>query len=163
MQQSLFDVFNEPVETITPYAGTSGWSGSTTSKERAERQDKDGTTSKRQQAVLVALADLREKGATWIELGTLLGLHHGSISGVLSNLHREGFLCRLKARRGRCQIYILPQFVGDSELEPFRPNVSTRLLAEILAELETDLAKGAVALARHRIALTLEFLTSENK
>jgi hypothetical protein len=57
----------------------------------------------------------------------------------------------------------LPQFVGDSELEPFRPNVSTRLLAEILAELETDLAKGAVALARHRIALTLKSLTSENK
>jgi DNA-binding MarR family transcriptional regulator len=163
MQQSLFDVLNEPVETITPYAGTSGWSGSTTSKERAERQDKDGTTSKRQQAVLIALAELREKGATWIELGNLLGLHHGSISGVLSNLHREGLLCRLKARRNRCQIYILPQFVGDSELEPFRPNVSTRLLAEILAELETDLAKGAVALARHRIALTLKSLTSENK
>ena len=163
MRPSLFDVPEEIVEPILPYAGTSGWSGSTTSKERAERQDSDGTTSKRQRAVLIALADLREKGATWNELGTLFGLHHGSISGVLSNLHREGIVCRLKDRRGRSQIYILPEFVGDSEIEPFKPNVSSRLLTEILTELETDLAKGAVALARHRIALTLEFLTSETK
>ena len=163
MQPSLFDVPEEIVEPILPYAGTSGWSGSTTSKERAERQDSDGTTSKRQRAVLNALTDLAGQGATWNELGTLLGLHHGAISGVLSNLHREGVLCRLKDRRGRSQIYILPQFVGDKEVETYRPNVSSRLLTEILTELETDLAKGAVALARHRIALTLEFLTSETK
>jgi DNA-binding MarR family transcriptional regulator len=163
MQESLFDVLKEITEPIKPYAGTSGWSGSSTSRERAERQDKDGTTSKRQRAVLDALNTFGEHGATWTELGSLLDLHHGSISGVLSNLHREGLLCRLKTRRGRCQIYVLPQFVGQSEIEPFRPNVSTRLLTEILTELEADLAAGAVSLARHRIASTLEFLTSETK
>lgn len=163
MQLSLFGVPEQIVEPITPYAGTSGWSGSTTSKERAERQDNDGTTSKRQQAVLNALADSGEAGATWNELGALLGLHHGAVSGVLSNLHRERVISRLTDRRGRSQIYILPQYVAGREVEAFRPNVSTRLLTEILTELETDLAKGAVALARHRIALTLELLTSETK
>jgi DNA-binding MarR family transcriptional regulator len=162
MQQSLFDVPELVLEPITPYGGSSGWAGSTTSKERAERQDKDGTTSKRQRAVINALANLGQYGGTWNELGLSLNLHHGSISGVLSVLHREGVLCRLKDRRNRCQIYVLPQFVGDSTIEPFRPNVSTRLLTEILTELEADLAKGNVTLAQNRIALTMQFLTLEN-
>ena len=33
---------------LTPYAGTSGWSGSETSRDRAVSQDKDGTTKNRQ-------------------------------------------------------------------------------------------------------------------
>jgi len=36
----------------TPYAGTSGWSGSDTSERRVRRDDSDGTTAAGQQAAL---------------------------------------------------------------------------------------------------------------
>ena len=46
----------------TPYAGTSGWSGSDTSRERAETEDHEGTTSARQERVLAGLGTLGERG-----------------------------------------------------------------------------------------------------
>ena len=160
---TLFDYLAEITEPVRPYADTSGWSGSSTSRERAERQDGDGTTSKRQQDVLNELARLCHRGATWNELGDLLSLHHGAISGVLSTLHKQGYICRLTERRSRSQIYVLPKYVNSRETEAYKPNVSARLLAEILQELDTDLARGSVTLARERIAITLQYLNTGDK
>lgn len=160
---TLFDYLAEITEPVTPYASTSGWSGSSTSRERAERQDGDGTTSKRQQDVLNELARLCHRGATWNELGDLLSLHHGAISGVLSTLHKQGYICRLTERRSRSQIYVLPKYVNSRETEAYKPNVSARLLAEILQELDADLAQGSVSLARERIAITLQYLNTTEK
>lgn len=157
---SLFDQLVEITEPITPYANTSGWSGSTTSQERAQRQDSDGTTSKRQQAVLNALDRRWRHGATWNELGEELDLHHGAISGVLSTLHKQGIICRLTERRSRSQVYILPKYVNQRQTEAYKPNVSARLLNEILKELDADLARGSVSLARERIAITLQYLST---
>jgi len=157
---TLFDYLAEITKPVTPYANTSGWSGSTTSRERAERQDGDGTTSKRQQDVLNELARLCHRGATWNELGERLDLHHGAISGVLSTLHKNGYICRLTERRSRSQVYILPKYVNDRGTEAFKPNVSARLLVEILQELDADLAQGSVSLARERIAITLQYLNT---
>ena len=160
---TLFDYLAEITEPVRPYADTSGWSGSSTSRERAERQDGDGTTSKRQQDVLNELARLCHRGATWNELGDLLSLHHGAISGVLSTLHKHGYICRLTERRSRSQIYVLPKYVNSRETEAYKPNVSARLLAEILQELDADLARGSVSLARERIAITLQYLNTGDK
>lgn len=44
--------------------------------------------------------------------------HHGTISGALSNLHQKGLVARLKERRSRCQVYVVPEFVGDRETAP---------------------------------------------
>lgn len=113
------DALKPPTETpITPYAGTSGWSGSDTSKARAKREDADGTTSERQKAVLVALRYSKIAGLTWREVADYLGVHHGAASGVLSVLHKEGHIERLSTQRDRMKIYVLPEYVNGRPTEP---------------------------------------------
>ena len=107
---------------VYPYAGTSGWSGSDTSRERAERLDNSGTTSQRQAFVIRYLDALGPHGATWQELATATGLHHGSASGVLSVLHKEGLIARLSNRRNRCKVYVGLDHVHGRETEPHKAN-----------------------------------------
>ena len=105
-----------------PYAGSSGWSGSDTSKERADEADTSGTTSKRQADVLRILGVYGDRGITWFELAKLWNTHHGSASGVLSVLHKTGRICRLTDRRGRSKVYVLPGHVAGRVTEPYRAN-----------------------------------------
>lgn len=100
--------FTEPV---LPYAGTSGFSGSDTSELRARSRDRDGSTAKLQKDILEHLATRGAEGATWNELGDELGLHHGTVSGGLSVLHKAGIIARLVERRGKSKVYVLPQYV----------------------------------------------------
>lgn len=104
--------------TTLPYAGTSGWSGSQTSEDRATQADSSGLTGKRQQATIVALEAAGSQGLTWNELGAALNLHHGAASGVLSNLHKVGSVARLDQVRNKSKVYVLPQYVGDRVTEP---------------------------------------------
>jgi len=99
-----------------PYAGTSGWSCSDTSRERAQTQDANGTTADRQTAVLQLLAYYRDSGLTWKELANLTGWHHGQASGVLSVLHKVGKIARLLENRNRCAVYVLPQCVNGRDV-----------------------------------------------
>jgi hypothetical protein len=94
-----------------PYAGTSGFSGTDTSRDRAITEDSNGTTGRRQLETLMFLAMRAEHGATWKDLAEQLSLHHGSASGVLSVLHLAGRVERLHLSRNRCKIYVLPEFV----------------------------------------------------
>lgn len=105
------------VDAYLPYADTSGWSGSDTSMERAIDADKSGETKHRQQQVINFLRDSGADGLTWVELQQLLPLHHGALSGTLSVLHRVGAASRLSQKRGRCKVYVLPEFVGDRDTE----------------------------------------------
>lgn len=102
---------------VLPYAGTSGWSGSDTSEERARRADSDGTTSARQAATLRLLDAAGHRGLTWRELADQLNLHHGSASGVLSVLHKAGRIARLAERRTRCKVYVSIDHVGGRYTE----------------------------------------------
>lgn len=109
---------NHPTHVVTlpetPYAGTSGWSGSQTSRERAEDEDRGGVTSARQAATLAALGGMHRHGMTWKELAVHEDWHHGQASGALSGLHKTGHIARLaEERRDRCAVYVLPEFVGD--------------------------------------------------
>lgn len=92
---------------ILPYAGTSGWSGSETSRQRAQEQDSDGTTGKRQRETLEAIRMAGEYGVTWKELGKIKNWHHGQASGVLSVLHKAGLIERLLQNRNKCAVYVL--------------------------------------------------------
>lgn len=98
-----------------PYAGTSGWSGTETSRERAERDDRDGTTAKRQTQVVIDLHAAGPRGMTWKEYASLRGLHHGQASGVLSVLHKANRIARLNERRDRCLVYVHPDHVQGRE------------------------------------------------
>lgn len=98
-----------------PYAGTSGWSGSETSFERAINDDLSGTTSDRQIQAINELGWAGSIGLTWKELAQSLKLHHGQASGVLSVLHKTGIIERLTDRRNKCAIYVLPEYVDGRQ------------------------------------------------
>lgn len=91
---------------------TSGFSGTDTSRERAEHDDEEGLTTARQRGILALLRMRAHRGATWKEAARLLDKHHGQVSGALSNLHQGGRIARLTERRDRCRVYVLPEFVA---------------------------------------------------
>lgn len=99
------DLFANYMETML-YDGQSGSvRASDTSRERAEIEDDAGITAKRAEQVLEHLK-LRREGLTWFELGAMLKLHHGQISGCLSMLHKSGVIFALKQKRNRCHPYV---------------------------------------------------------
>lgn len=112
---------------------TGGHSGSDTSAERARAEATSGTATRRQRLVLYLLRQANMKGLTWRELSASTGQHHGQASGALSNLHKMGRVARLVERRGRCHVYVLPEYVADRPTEPHggRPTTS---LADAWAE-----------------------------
>lgn len=123
---------------LLPYAGTSGWSGSDASRERAETEDRDGTTTRRQSQVIFLLAGEGALGATWKEVADRLGWHHGQASGALSVLHKEGKVDRLTTRRNRCSVYVLPQFRLGRDAAPHgrrRTPPEREILLDLIAEL----------------------------
>lgn len=89
-----------------PYNGTSGHSGTDTSRERALNADRSGKTALRQAQALNLLAQRKLLGITWKELSEITGLHHGTASGVLSVLHKAGRIARLKETRKGCKVYV---------------------------------------------------------
>jgi len=89
-----------------PYSGTSGHSGTDTSKVRAINADRSGKTALRQAQALNILSQRRLLGMTWKELSEITGLHHGTASGVLSVLHKTGRIARLKETRNGCKVYV---------------------------------------------------------
>jgi hypothetical protein len=102
-----------------PYAGTSGYSGTEASEERARSRDANGRT-----------ATLQARVEDYISLGFGIGRtiaeirdrfpteHHGSLSGALTALHKAGRIQRLALQRGRCSVYVLPDYVMDRETVP---------------------------------------------
>jgi hypothetical protein len=93
-----------------PYNGTGGYVNRPASKERAVREAKDGTLSARQQAVLQELLTAGPTGATWKSIGYALNLHHGQVSGALSNLHKAGLVFMLRVKRYKCHPYVAAQY-----------------------------------------------------
>jgi len=89
-----------------PYNGTSGHSGSDTSRQRALSADRSGKTALRQAQALNLLSQRDMLGLTWKELSQITGLHHGTASGVLSVLHKTGRIARLKESRDGCKVYV---------------------------------------------------------
>lgn len=100
-----------------PYAGTSGHSGSETSKARAVHSDSSGQTARRQRQALALLDSYGQQGLTWKELATLLNLHHGSASGVLSVLHKTGRIARLKESRNGSKVYVGLNWIDGRQTE----------------------------------------------
>jgi hypothetical protein len=114
---------------VLPYAGTSGHSGSDTSRERAERRDASGRTARSQQQIVSALRAAGSRGVTVGEMRERSIDHHGTVSGALSNLHKSGSISRLVERRNKCAIYVLPEHVdGRETASPGATSSRSRLL-----------------------------------
>lgn len=120
---------------LTPYAGTSGWAGSQTSRARAEQQDSDGTTSERQSVTLRLLERADHKGLTWKELSEATGWHHGSASGVLSVLHKSDKIKRLAESRDRCAIYVAYDCSYFRPTEPYKSNKQIGNLSDLVRQI----------------------------
>lgn len=108
----------EPAAPVVPYAGTSGYSGSVTSEDRARTQDGDGTTGARQAHVMKLAAERGGDGLTVQEVRAVTGWHHGQASSALSTLHKDGHLARLSEQRNRCEVYVLLAHVEGRETRP---------------------------------------------
>jgi hypothetical protein len=95
---------------LVPYAGSSGHVDRDASEQRAVRERDSGVVSERAFTVLTELKLRGLSGGTWQELGSVLGLHHGQISGCLSVLHKAGRVFTTRAQRGRCHVYVHADF-----------------------------------------------------
>ena len=112
-------------EGIIPYGSKGvGWSGSETSRERAEREDAMGITGHRQAAVYALLAQKNTAGMTVKEVEDALSIGHGPASSALTHLHRADRVARLQERRVGQQVYVLKGYVEDREESPYRPRLA---------------------------------------
>jgi hypothetical protein len=102
----------------------SGWSGSETSRERAEREDSLGITGHRQAQVFALLATHTSKGMTVKEVEEALGIGHGPASSALTHLHRAERVVRLQERRLNQQVYCLRGYAEGRPESPYRPRLA---------------------------------------
>jgi hypothetical protein len=102
----------------------------------------------RQRNVLTRLAVAGSDGLTWRELADWCGWHHGTASGALSSLHRQGSVVRLQASRNGSQVYVLPHLLDGRPTATRRATAGTRQAVEVLRNIDTLLARNDVAAAR---------------
>jgi ssDNA-binding Zn-finger/Zn-ribbon topoisomerase 1 len=114
---SLMSQNEKDASVSLPYNGSSGWSGTDTSRERATTSDTTGETSKRQRETIRALMSRGEDGMTWKELADYMGWHHGTASGALSVLHKDGRIARLISKRDKCRIYVANNYINGRETD----------------------------------------------
>lgn len=100
-----------------PYAGTSGSSGSDTSRERAKHRDESGKTLSNQQIIMRALEDAGHRGMTCAEFKKRTGMDHSPASSTFTGLHKDFKIARLAETRNGSHPYILPQYVDGRKTE----------------------------------------------
>lgn len=127
---------------VLPYAGTSGWSGTDTSRDRADRRDHDGSTESLQRRLLVTVAQTGAEGLTVADARRWFPEHHGSISGALSNLHATGRLALLEGRRYGCHPYVLPQYVAGRATRPQGRDMTNRTRGDYFERQTRDALEG---------------------
>lgn len=158
------DLFSLPE---LPYAGSSGHRGSSTSKARADRDDRSGRTRARQAAVLSSLAEAQDVGLNWKELALIHGWHHGQASGALSVLHKTERIARLTETRNRCKVYTLPAWVMNRTTEPYggsiQGTVSNQREVLMLTERQTDILINGQDILVNQVARTLAARDTENE
>ena len=133
---------------VTPYAGSIGHSGSSTSEARAQRMLANGQARTYQQRTLSLAMSTGTHGITCAELQRAMEVGHGTASGCLSNLHHEGLLARISEERKGQKVYVLPEAVNGRETEAPRRNKDWKGMYEVAeANLAAQVARNE-ALAR---------------
>ena len=131
------------------YEGTSGSVARQTSIDREAYERDAGETKARAIRVMVILNDYGAEGRTWKELQAeyqarhRVQLHHGQISGLLSNLHKDGQVFTSPVvKRANCLAYIDCRFKDSFQPENrFDSPVQTKAgirraaLEELLAQV----------------------------
>jgi hypothetical protein len=86
--------------------------------EKTYHQSGKTLTSEFQQQVFSYVRTRGSYGVTDAELQGYFDKGHGSTSSALSTLHKNGYICRLKEKRGRFTVYVAPGHVDDRETHP---------------------------------------------
>jgi hypothetical protein len=107
----------EQLEIWTQYNDTGGFVDRPASRDRAYAEIANGSFSKRQQDIYQLLREAGSEGMTWKQIGDILGLHHGKVSGALSNMHGGGMIFMLRQRRDRCHPYVHSLYRGSYAAE----------------------------------------------
>ena len=134
---------------LFPYGGTSGWSGSDTSRQRAIDDDRSGRTRQRHQLTMLELDAIGPYGFTWSEMAEHTGWHHGEVSGALTRAHRIGEAARLTETRGsgkQSKVYVHVKYVRGRACEPYRPKPRMQLLRDVRACLVKGDVEEAIIL-----------------
>ena len=132
------------------YNNTQGYVNQPASIARATREAATGISNERAERILATIM-YNPDGWTWKELGQHLGLHHGQISGALSNLHKSGHVFMLRQQRNRCHPYVhskyRDQYRPDQRIdEPVRTSSNKRKddLEELLESLVIAIGFGRI-------------------
>jgi predicted transcriptional regulator len=132
------------------YAGTSGYVNQPASLARATTEAASGVSTERAQRILNQLTD-QPAGMTWKQLSMRLNLHHGQISGALSNLHKSGHVFMLRQQRNKCHPYVhsiyRDQYTPEQRIDqPVKTKSNQRLtdLEELLDTLTTMIGFGRI-------------------
>jgi hypothetical protein len=136
---------------------TTGHAGSEASHDRAVNEASNGTATRRQRAALHLLSEAKTYGLTWGDLALAYGWHHGQASAVLSVLHKDGTIVRLKQRRNKSSIYVLPEWANDRPTSSHRSVRSARNARNVQLLLAAARANPDGAIPSHRI---IEMLTN---
>ena len=151
-------LFDEPNPEVTPplaapYNGTGGAAGSATSYARATHDVESGKLGERQERVMRFLRNIGRPGLTCAEVCAMLEIHHGTASGLLSNLHAEGLVFRRVTPRNGQEPYVAREFrhgLADSECvdAPQRNarKVSASDVASAVALLESAMASANITI-----------------
>jgi len=132
------------------YAGTSGYVNQPASLARAITEANNGTSTERARHIMTYLA-YKQEGMTWRQLAETMNLHHGQISGALSNLHKSGHVFMLRQQRNKCHPYVhsiyRDQYTPEQRIdEPVKTKSNQRLtdLEELLDTLTTMIGFGRI-------------------
>lgn len=130
---------------LYPYAGTSGWTSTDTSRDRALHADSTGLTRDRHIKTMALLEAADAYGRTCYEVedqqGRVPAWHHGVVSGAFTRGRRIGDICMLKEMRGRgrgkkAHVHVHRDYVNGREVIPYRHQSLKKALHELQALLE---------------------------
>jgi hypothetical protein len=76
--------------------------------------------SHRLDQVLQAVRDTGPAGVTSPEVEQAMGIHHGTASGALSRLNRDGRIARLLTKRDSSSVYVMPEHAAPADTAPLR-------------------------------------------
>ena len=140
---------SEQLDLFTYYGDTGGYVNRPASVARALADIASGKLSQRQDDLLRLLDSAGAKGLTWRACGSALGLHHGQVSGALSNLHGCGMVFALKETRDKSHPYVHIKYrdeweAGERYDEPVRTRNSRdrELQAQLLDEVREAMRLG---------------------
>lgn len=150
------------------YGETAGFVNIPASRDRAVDEARSGAFSDRASKILAALVDA-PRGMTWRELGSLLNLHHGQVSGALSNLHKSGLVFMLTSKRDRCHPYVHCSrrhlFADDERIdEPAQTRAGRRneIVADLIEVCREGSTQGFGLIEQMRISDLLHQLDQAN-